>query len=265
MANGCLRQIHVLLFCCVFYLWCAASAVASEPYALLVGKNGYPPFVIVDVDDAGAVIYRGVVVDFLDAFEERYPGYQRQFVSLPRKRANAAMARGEKIDLMFQSPMFAAQSTKDHYQFTESLYRSKDVVITRKGDGLHYRSPEDLFGRKVGTISGYGYGIFDELFEAGKISDRRVNLHTQAIQLLDRNRVDAYFGNIHVSPYFIGELGLDPASFRLSEKSLFEFDLAFMVNRSKGSLYKDLNAFVRDSRDNGLLKEIMEGYIRQRM
>jgi ABC-type amino acid transport substrate-binding protein len=264
MANGCLRRIQVVLASCLFSILFAATATA-EPYALLVGKNGYPPFVIVDTDDAGAVVYRGVVVDFLDAFDNQYPGYERQFVSLPRKRANAAMARGQKIDLMFQSPMFAEPAVRDHYQFTESLYRSKDVVVTRKGDALIYRSPEDLFGRKVSTISGYGYGIFDELFDNGKISDRRVNLHTQAIQLLDRKRVDAYLGNIHVSPYFIGKLGLDPSSFRFSENSLFEFDLAFMVNRKKGGLLDDLNTFVRDSRDNGLLKEIMEGYIRQRM
>lgn len=264
MAYGYLRRIQVVLAVCAFFVSSAVltPAVASEPYAVLVGKNGYPPFVIVDTDSDGAVIYRGVVIDFLDAFEEQYPEYRRQFVSLPRKRANAAMAKGQKIDLMFQSPLFAQQSAKSHYEFTEILFRSKDVVITRQGDTLTYNAPEDLFGRDVGTILGYGYGSFDELFESGVISSRRVSSHTQAIQLLNRNRVDAYFGNIHVSPYFITKLGLDPSSFRFSEKSLFEFDLAFMVNRKKVKLLNDMNSFVRYGKESGLLKQIMESYLR---
>lgn len=233
---------------------------SAEVYTLHAGPNGYAPFFIVK-DDGEKTIYTGAMYDLLDMFENRHPEYTRESILLTRKRANIGMARGEVFDVMFNSPLFVSEDILRHYKFTRPIFRSRDVVITRQDQEFEYQRPEDLHGKTVGAIRGYGYGEFDPLLEANLIRDVRVDQHTQAIGMLARGRVDAYFGNALVSPYYIKEMGLSVSDFKMSAVSMYEFDLGFAVNKKKPDLYKKLNAFLDDVIFNGVLDRLMKSYL----
>jgi hypothetical protein len=237
-----------------------SQSASAGPYTIHAGPNGYAPFFIVK-NNGETTDYVGAMYDLLDMFERRYPEYTRESTLLTRKRANLKMARGEAIDVMFNSPLFVSDEIKQHYKFTRPIFRARDVVITRQEDEFVYKEPKDLYGKKVSAIRGYGYGEFDQLLEAGLIRDIRVEEHKQAIGMLVRGRVDAYFGNVLVSPHYIKQLGLEVSDFTFSKVSMYEFDLGFAVNNKRPELYKKLNSFLDDVMFNGVLDRLMQSYL----
>ncbi len=254
------RQRKALTAVVCYWLFCGASQAAQQEYALHVGPNGYAPFALIDRSN-DQVRYYGVMFDFLDAFEAEHPEFKRKTVLLTRKRANAKMAKGEVIDVMINSPLFVSSKIKKHYKFTDTFLHTEDKVITRKDQDFSYKVPADLHGKTVGTIRGYSYGEFDYLIKNGVVLDTRVDHHTQAIGMLSKNRIDAYFGNMHVTPLYIKELGLKIDDFVFSETSLYEFDVAFAVNIKRPELYQKLNSFLQRYIADGSLDERMRSYI----
>ncbi|MFK7992524.1 MAG: substrate-binding periplasmic protein [Granulosicoccus sp.] len=238
----------------------ASSLGASVTYSVHLGPHGYAPYFIVDKSEKGNV-YSGIAHDLLDYFEQQNPGYKRTHLILPRKRVNTMMARGPVLDVMLNSQLFVTSDVLKHYQFTIPLFRSRDVVITRRDQAFEYSSPSDLHGKSVGTIIGYGYGEFDRLFSQGSVDDVRVDSHEQAIGMLVNKRTDAYLGNRFVSPYYMKRMGLNPTDFLLSEIPIYEFDLAFLVNKRKPELLEKLNQFIDQVIADGTRDRIIKQHL----
>ena len=245
-------SVFVMLMLCV--------PTHAEEYTIHSGPNGYAPFFVIkgSGDDA---VHSGAIYDLLDLFENRHTEYTRKPILLTRKRANLGMARGEGIDVMFNSPLFVSDEILEHYRFTQTIFTSRDVVITRKDQEFNYQKPEDLYEKSVGTIRGYGYGEFDQLLASKLIRDVRVDEHPQAIGMLAKGRIDAYFGNIFVSPHYMKEMGLNVSDFEFSAVSMYEVEFAFAVNKKKPELYKRLDAFISDVRYNGVLSRLLKSYL----
>ena len=243
----------------VLVLFSSSNASATR-YSVHVGPNGYEPYSIVE-RNGGEVSYSGIMFDLLDGFEKANPEFERTHSLLTRKRANLKMANGEAVDLMFNSPLFVSDEIKNHYEFTDPLVTTKDVVITHKNSDLAYQSVADLFGKTVGAIRGYSYGKFDDLIRGGLINVVRVDHHTQAIGMLEKGRIDAYFGNIFVTPHYIKSLDLQVGDFVFSGKAMYEFEFSFAVNRKKPELYSKLNAYIADAKANGSLDRMIRKYL----
>lgn len=237
-----------------------ATSVRAENYLVHTGPNGYPPFVFVH-ERGDEVRYSGIVVDLLDLFEKENPKFQRKYNSMSRTRANLQIERGKFSDLMFFSEDFVEPSTLESYQFTNILFKSKDVVITRKNNSFNYKNPEDLHGMSVAILRGYTYWEFDELFNKGYVSPFAVDRHVQAIGMLAKDRVDAYFGNVHVTPFYLKQIGLSSDEFNFSQLALSEVSYAFMVHREKQNLFNALNKFIEKAISNGSLQRIVDQYI----
>ena len=237
-----------------------SSHASAARYSVHVGPNGYEPYSIIERNGMD-VSYSGVMFDLLDGFETANPEFERTHSLLTRKRANLKMANGEAVDLMFNSPLFVSDEVMNHYKFTDPLVTSKDVVITHKNNGLDYKSVADLFGKKVGAIRGYSYGKFDDLIRGGLINVVRLDHHIQAIGMLEKGRIDAYFGNIFVTPHYIKSLDLQVGDFVFSDKAMYEFDFSFAVNRKKPELYNKLNAYIADAKAKGSLDKMIRKYL----
>lgn len=248
------RRLAILL------LFINFNPAKAASYSVHVGPNGYAPYSIIE-REGGEVRYHGIVFDLLDVFEANNPEFERTLSLLTRKRANLKMANGEDIDIMFNSRLFVSDEIQQHYQFTEPLITTKDVVITHKTSDFSYNTAADLIGRAVGTIRGYSYSEFDTLLENGSIRDIRVDHHMQAIGMLQKGRIDAYFGNIFVSPHYIKQLGLKVSDFVFSSKPMYEFEFSFAVNNKKPELLRKLNAFIKRIKKDGTLERITKKYI----
>ena len=234
-------------------------STAAE-YTLHVGPNGWVPFVRVDREGADVSHY-GILFDFLDQFEAAHPEFSRRNVLSTRKRVNSLMKRGESIDVMLTSPLFVSAEVLEHYKFTDALVRTHDKVFSRKDQNFLYKTPHDLVNRKVGTIRGYSYGHLDFLMNFEMFDDVRVDSHSQAIGMLNKNRIDAYIGNSLVTPLYIRLMGLDIEEFRISEASLYEFNLAFAVSKKQPELFEKLNMFVNDFVAKGSFDTLLEKYV----
>jgi len=256
---GCVTAISSWI--AVFAILLVWNSAEAEEYTIHAGPNGYAPFFMIE-GSGDEVIYSGAIYDVLDAFEDQNPQYTRKSILLTRKRANLRMARGEVFDVMFNSPLFVSDEILKHYKFTRSMFTSRDVVITRKEQNFEYTKPADLYNKAVSTIRGYGYGDFDQFLESGLIRDVRVDRHQQAIGMLIKKRVDAYFGNIYVSPHVMKKMGLKVSDFKFSTVSMYDFDFAFAVNKKKPELYRKLDEFIGDSVAAGLVDSIFENYIK---
>ncbi len=184
------------------YFLAGTSTRAEESTAAI---TPYPPFVILEEKQT----FSGVVVDVLDLFQEKYPAHKIVYKNYPVKRTRRMEKRGDKeLDITMSSPLFASQEMLKHFEYTAAIVRTKDKVITRKKSSFIYKKPQDLYGKTVGIISGYSYGMFDELFKGGKIRTQAVKTHIQNIKKLNKGRIDAYFGNIHVSPLLYEAIGI---------------------------------------------------------
>jgi ABC-type amino acid transport substrate-binding protein len=243
----------------VFFGVCSA-VVSAEEYLVHTGPNGYPPFMFVH-EHAGNKSYSGIVVDLLDAFEEANPEFSRSYNAMSRARTNLHIKRGEFSDLMFFSPLFASEDTKKKYRFTEELFVSQDIVVTQRDSGLDYKEHTDLYGKDVAVLRGYSYGEFDLLFKKGLVTPIEVDRHTQAVGMLSKGRVDAYFGNIHVTPFYMKQVGLAKNEFNFSDAAMFEVEYAFMIHNKKSKLYNALNQFIAEQKSNGKLQRIIDSYI----
>jgi len=256
--EGVIMNIRVLIltifFISINFLYC------RELITVIVAS--YPPFSIVEdeIDDKSHVT--GINVDVLKLFNCKYKDYEIIFNVYPPARF-AKMINDERhnIDIFFDSPFFVDKGLTRFFDYAGKIVTTEDKVITYKDNTFLYEGPEDLYNKRVGIILGYSYGMLDSLFSENLIISDPVITHTQNIRKLMYNRIDAYLGNIHVSPYFMIEEGLSPNDFIFSEVNLFSFDYGIFVNRNKKELLIKLKEFIKEISESGELRTIINNYI----
>lgn len=252
-----MKKSLVLLSVMVFFTcMCVAS---STEIVMLFGV--YPPFYMMEGELDETVAKGGIFIDFLEEFLKEYPQYEFTFQVVSRIRMDRMMDSGEAQAFSLNNPMFMGDSA-ENFLFTDPIFHTRDAVITRADDPFVYTKPEDLYGKNIGVILGYGYGEFDALFAEGKIKTNPVNSFPQLYRLLLSGRIDAFFGNIHVNPYDMILNDFDPSLFQFSEESIFSFDLMTVINKAYTHFRDDMNQFIQKSKDSGLLEELVDRYTR---
>mgnify|MGYP001557287270 CR=1 FL=1 len=236
--------------------------VKAQSKDLIVSIGSYAPFHIAEYDyiDVPENEAKGIFIDVIKQFAKQHPEYSLHFRAYPVLRSIRMTGTGETIDIAVESPLFVKEGTLNHYDFSEAVVRTKDVVITNSKSQLTYKSPKDLYNKTIAVIKGYKYGEFDTLEKAGKIRYQALETHQRALRFLQRGSADAYLGNIHVTPYYIKKNGMNRSEFIFSKKAMLEFDLAFLVKKDLNVLSK-LDEFIRKIKKNGALNKIITKYI----
>ncbi|OHD18017.1 MAG: hypothetical protein A2086_15790 [Spirochaetes bacterium GWD1_27_9] len=233
------------------------SETNYEQINAIFNDAGYAPFHM-KPDKSGGELKEGIVVDLLNEFQKEYKNYKITIIGLPKKREQISLDYN-KADLSYNSPLFTGDRAKN-FIWSEPFVKSKDCVVMLKDNQFKFEKPEDLFGKKVGKIRGFGYGEFDNLFEEKKIIGYDVTDSIQLIAMLKKHRIDCFFGNTYVTPYEIKLNNEDMKDFYFSDKSLYEFELMFQINKNKTKLKEDLDKFIIKAKENGLLKKIEAKY-----
>lgn len=252
-----IKQWHIIIIVGLYFF----IAMQARSENCIVNITSYPPFAILENEQKLHTKFSGIVIDVLDLFQKNYPTYKIEYINYPIARGRKMEATGEEgLDIAMGSPLFLKNTIFKHFEFTTPIVRTKDKIITKKESALIYKKPQDLYGTTVGVLFGYGYAEFDALFEAGKIKAAYVTTHIQNIKKLNLGRIDAYWGNNHVSPYFIKQMGLNPNDYHYSETTLFEFDYGPFVTKRKPELRKDLTTFLEGIKKTGELEKIIAKY-----
>ncbi len=236
--------------------------IKAQAKDLIVSVGQYAPFHVAKYDsiDVPDDEVKGIFIDVIKLFAKQHSEYNLHFQAYPSLRAIRMIGTGETIDIGIDSPLFVKEGALVFYDFSEALVRTKDVVVTNKDSKLTYTSPKNLYNKTIAVLKGYKYGEFDALEKAGKIRYQALETHQRALRFLQRGSADAYFGNTHVTPYYINKIGMKKSDFILSQKALLEFDLAFLVRKNSAILPK-LNKFIRKIKKDGTLNKILAKYI----
>ncbi|MGE4291193.1 MAG: substrate-binding periplasmic protein [Desulfovibrio sp.] len=245
-------------------LLCPSPATAEDSgqeLRMIFTSSGYMPFYS-DTAGATALDYdgAGMLVDLLRIFENAHPEYEFRHLRLPRSRANAWFRQGQADIYVLQSDFFAGIAA-EHYAFSIPLWHTADLVYTLQGSTLRYSCPDDLCGVPTGIICGYGYGPLDPLLRAGDIPSTCVGTDRQLYRLLLDGRVQAIVANRHVLSYSMYRYGLNPLRVRAAGPPVYEFDLSVMVRKDRPEILDALNAFIRESRESGLMDDIARRWL----
>jgi ABC-type amino acid transport substrate-binding protein len=139
----------------------ATPAQAAEPLRTVVGSMAYP----FEVFDAQGQMTGGLLKELGDQLA-RELGASPEYLRLPRRRTEPALAAGEVDIYCFQSPEWFDNPQK----FLWSIPNLKQIerVLARKGNPLPARIPDDFVGKRVSARLGYHYASIQPLFDAGK-------------------------------------------------------------------------------------------------
>ncbi|MCG8568665.1 MAG: transporter substrate-binding domain-containing protein [Spirochaetes bacterium] len=230
----------------------------SSPQKITMVFGDYPPYYIGGILDENTQITKGMFVEFLYEFEKQFD-YEIIKICVPRKRIDLMMETGKAQVFSLTNPLFLG-SEAEKYLFTEPIFYTKDVVVSLKENPLNYEKPEDLFGKKIGKVSGMRYGELDQYFANGKITPVDVTNEMALPEMLKRKRIDAYLGNSTVSPYKYKLENYDYSHLYFAEKPLIEFALMCQINKGETQFLKDMNDFIRTSKSNSFLQGLVDKY-----
>ena len=234
-----------------------SEETARETVKVVLNDAGYAPFHTPPAESGGEVT-AGIVVELLQEFQNAYPKYDIQIIGIPKIREQMALDKGA-ADMTYNSPTFIGERAQQ-FLWSEAFAASQDVVVMLKTRQFPFEKPEDLFGKTVGKIRGFGYGEYDAYFESGKIIGNDVTEPGQLFKMLKAGRLDCFFGNTYVTPYEMRLAQEDREAFYFSEKALYEFQLMFQIIPQKPTLKADLDAFIISAKASGLLQKIERHY-----
>lgn len=250
-------RLPIALFGCVLLLACLASPSAaradSMPTVVVMAFGNYsPPFYVCGKNGPRA----GLFVDFLEAFEAGHPQYDIQRVTLPRKRISHALRQGEVDAFALNSPLFVPQGEREDYLFSLPIWRACDHVATLKGRPFDYQGPQSLKGRTVGLVLGNGYGQLEPLLESGEIKAERAQGELRLLRMLASGYLDLAVLNDHTARAIMRREGIPEDDVRFCEPPVYCFSLSVQVRREQARFLEDLNAFILESRADGLLDRL---------
>lgn len=247
-----MRIVVVLIYIVLF-----STTTFAEEIIVSVSDSGYAPFHMKPLK-SGETVTEGIVIDILNEFQKYYPNYKIRVKGIPKIREQKELDSGSS-HMTYNSPLFVGERA-ENYLWSTYFAKSKDCLVMLKKNKFKFEYPEDLFGKRVGKIRGFGYGEYDNYFKKGKIKGEDVTDSNQLIKMLKAKRVDCFIGNIYVTPYEIKLSKEKIEDFYFSDKTLYEFEFMFQINKNKAKLKEDLDNFIKIIKENGILKKIEEKY-----
>lgn len=240
----------------VIFIVLAQAAFSAEEVVMAVTESGQLPFHM--KPSKGDLVQEGVVYELMQIFQKEYPKYKITMRGMPRFRQEEALEKGTAA-FTYNSPLFV-KGKRDQFLWSLPIIKSRDCLVMLKKDKFNFNSPSDLFGKVIGTMRGYGYGEYDKYIDAKKIKTIPVNETELLIQMLKTKRIDAFFGNIFVTPYDLKKAKEKMDDFEFSQKSLYEFEYLFQVIKSKPQLKNDLDEFIARAQKRGLIEKLTNRY-----
>lgn len=216
----------------------------SQP--LIYGGNINEPPLGIYYEENGQ--YVGLVVDYINALSIELGA---TIVSQPMVWNDAIKSLMEgKTDLC---DMIPSSERAKYFAFSKPIYRLRGLIVTKSPNST-INDFNDLDGKTIGVQKG------DYALEYMDSSDIKCNIiHTdnlsEALTLLQNNKVDAVIGDEPVIRYYLNEL-VYVDNYRILEEPLYDTECAFAVPREKVELLGVIDKAIFNMRKNGTLDKI---------
>lgn len=237
-------------------LLCIATVAfaAGKTMTFSFPGEGWPPYVIQTEDRAS-----GIMPDVLAAIAEKYQ-YTLNFIYVPDKRGTLMLENGT-VDVRPKAREW--MEFPDRFLWTEPIVNSTDVLVFRKGHEFPFRTGDDLIGKTIGCIHGFGYPTLNALFENRQAFRHDVMDTEKLLGMLKLGRIDAAVTNELVARWIIRndrELALNDFSFALRPVDTVPYRLMFSDNGKWKNFIPRFNSELNQMKVDGRFEAILKKY-----
>lgn len=248
--NG--RKILILFSLLISICRLDLAFADSTPLKVTKYQGNFPPYFF--QKDGKEV---GIMID-LTARLSDLTGYQFEFVNQPASRALYMFDMG-KLDIeMNINPVWRAH-LKEPGLYTIPYDQSTEVVLFSPGSKIPVNGPKDLTGKHVGTVFGYTYPSYTELFNRKKVYRHDFLNEQKLLEILTRGgRIKQVFMNKYAAMYWKKTV---PAYQGLEiGDTISELDVMIRIHPSKKFILPKMNKALKYMLIKGEIEQIHSRY-----
>ncbi len=242
------------LFACFFAAAMAGATPENREITFSFNDAGWPPYLVMENGDRAG----GIMLDVLRTIASMH-GLGVTIRPYPEKRGLLYLKKG-KIDAFPKAMEWVKHP--EEYTWTDPVVDSADVIVFRRSHPIVFNRPEDLFGKRIGTVRGYGYPLLDRYFSDGRIYRDDARSEKPMLKKLLLGRIDAAVINKLVALWMISPHSEFRDMFAFSENNVGKAGYRFMftVKYDWKPFAADFNEELSKMKKDGRLRNILEEY-----
>ena len=225
---------------------------AADTLTYAVTDESWVPYWMVDDEQVG-----GVLSDVMQALDERLAVELRAARPAPPLRAQKMFREGQvQLECCVSQQWRTAPEQVEVTLWTEPVLEADEVLVFPSGRAFTFTRLEDLRGKTIATVRGYGY-VGSEYFRRHDSPDAIALLYKVAhgrsqAGIIDRLEL-AYLRHMHPE--------LQSGKVRVEEGPVINSsELRIRLHRSRAELLPALNGAIAELRRDGSLQRIMARY-----
>lgn len=244
-----MKQI-VCVICAVFF-WIIPSGAANQ---LVVGYGTHytPPYAF--INKTSKKLEAGIVKDFSAELGKclKIDVVHKEF---SRKRLKTFLLDGTVHMSVRSNPQWI---NHPDFLWSKSWREETDVFVTRSDDLLNIQNMKDVFGKNVGTITGYVYPKLDPLFESKVMNRKNVTTVEQNFQKLKNKRIDVLVDAMvqikyEMKHYLRG-------TFRINSFELNHYPVMVLISPKAHVSVDAVNSCIGQMKAEGIIDHILKVY-----
>ncbi|TDM05887.1 MAG: hypothetical protein C4K60_14430 [Ideonella sp. MAG2] len=239
-----------------FYAWVLALHALSFGAAAetLPVYNTYltPPYVVGD---------GGLAADTVAYMNKKLDGkFELKLNNLVRARLNfvALDSKDFKGAVLFMAPMFVGDNDKTKYNWSDTLIKDGNAVLSPAASKFSYSGPEALDGKLFVGVAGYRYAGLDDKF--GKSIKREdVSNEESILKRMVEGKGDVALMAHSIAKYYVkqpefsGKVNIDP-------KPYSTFTRHVLISKANPELSAELQKIVKEAEKDPAWKAITAKY-----
>ncbi|WP_428633562.1 substrate-binding periplasmic protein [Sedimenticola sp.] len=205
-------------------------ACTAQAETVIAAQDPWPPFIQQGADS-------GLSISLLKAAMKR-GGYDIEFKLMPWNRALNEVKNG-KLDLL--PGAWYTDERSNYLIYSDPYVQNSIKFIKKKNDPFEYDGLKSLSGKKVGIVSGYGYG--DDFSKADNFSRPEAGSVEANIKKLLSGRIDLTLEDEIVAKSVIKKSGLDLGAVGFTAQGLSVNNLHVATGKANPRGQKIIDAY----------------------
>ena len=144
------------------------------------------------------------------------------------------------------------ESVKDKVYFTEPFTQHCETMVFKKGESYEVKKPNELMGKKVGTVQNFTYPSYKELFKNKSIHRVSGSNEHGVLRMLTHGRSDLAFMDKIAASFLIKREYANT----LEMKNTFDcVPITFMFNKKNTAIGKEISDILQKLKsDNTIIR-----------
>ncbi len=246
--------IFITLICLILPLKVKAQDIKEfKIITFNMTARGYPPFMINKTETSAP---GGIMYDVFSHIINKL-GYIVRTTQIPKKRELEFFESGE-MDAHAMAKEFVANP--DDYEFTDPIFKVRNLVFSRAGAPVQYTQAEDLIGKRAITRLGFVYPPLTNLFKNKSIERINTISEKSMLRMVMYKRGDFTIINDLVGRWIIRANGWEE-KFVISTDEITNYDYRIMFAKKWSKIIPLFNRELALMKSSGAIDKIIAKYI----